>query len=166
MENLGLTEFKFIVGHDVKRLVSLHVDNLAFNYVTYVKLGQSLRFINAETIPNAVVEVSTHTIAFCLDHHNNVSSLLEFGVSYFIGLRLCAVRECAKIQTIIASMELSDAMFPIPKHLSISYLSKLTMICEEMIPLGRFAKLRALTEYICHNCILFLQAAYSSFSLI
>ena len=90
----------------------------------------------------------------------------EFGASYFNGLRLCAVRECAKIQTIIASMELSDAMFPILNHLSISYLSKLTMICEEMIPQGCFAKLRVLTEYICHNCILFLQAPYSSFSLI
>ena len=70
----------------------------------------------------------------------------EFGASYFNGLRLCAVRECAKIQTIIASMELSDAMFPILNHLSISYLSKLTMICEEMIAQGCFAKLRVLTR--------------------
>ncbi|KAK7852673.1 hypothetical protein CFP56_038325 [Quercus suber] len=122
MENWGLTEFKFIVGHDVKRLVSLHVDNQAFDYVTYVQLDQSLRFINGETIPNAVV-------------------LSEFGVSYFIGLRLCAVRECAKIQTIIASMELSDAVSPVSEHLIISYLSKLTMIYEEMIPQGCFAKL-------------------------
>lgn len=55
MENWGLTEIKFIVGHGVKRLVSLHVDNQAFDYVTYVQLDQSLRFINGETIPNAVV---------------------------------------------------------------------------------------------------------------
>ena len=55
MENWGLTEFKFIVGHDVKRLVSLNVDNLAFDYVTYVQLDQSLRFIDGETIPHAVV---------------------------------------------------------------------------------------------------------------
>ena len=57
MENWGLTEFKFIVGHDVKRLVSLNVDNLAFDYVTYVQLDQSLRFTNGETIPNAVVRL-------------------------------------------------------------------------------------------------------------
>lgn len=50
------------------------------------------------------------------------------------------MRECAKIQTIIASMELSDAVSPVSEHLIISYLSKLTMICEEMIPQGCFAK--------------------------
>ncbi|KAK7814658.1 disease resistance protein [Quercus suber] len=50
----GLTKFKFVVGHDVKRFVAQVVDNLEFDYVQW---GRCLRFINGEMIPDAVVEV-------------------------------------------------------------------------------------------------------------
>ncbi|KAF3956676.1 hypothetical protein CMV_018218 [Castanea mollissima] len=142
----GLTEFKFVVGHDVKRFVSKVVDNLAFDNVTW---DQCLRFVNGEVIPDAAVEVLTRTTAFYLDHHINVCSLSEFGVSNLDGLRLCVVRECPKIETIIASKELSEAVFPILEHLSINYLSNLSTILEGMIPLGSFAKLRILTVRTC-----------------
>ncbi|XP_030948995.1 disease resistance protein RPS2-like [Quercus lobata] len=52
----GLTEFKFVVGHDVKRFVSKVVDNLAFANVPW---DQCFRFVNGEVIPDAAVEVLT-----------------------------------------------------------------------------------------------------------
>uniref|UniRef100_A0A2N9FDV1 AAA+ ATPase domain-containing protein n=1 Tax=Fagus sylvatica TaxID=28930 RepID=A0A2N9FDV1_FAGSY len=142
----GLTKFKFVVGHDVKRFVSQVVDNLEFDFVQW---GQCLRFINGEIIPDAVVEVLTCATAFYLDHHINVCSLSEFGVSNFTGLRFCVIRECPKIQTVIASKELSEAVFPILEHLSINYLSNFYRISEGMIPQGSFAKLRILTIQTC-----------------
>ncbi|KAK7814655.1 hypothetical protein CFP56_002808 [Quercus suber] len=39
----GLTEFKFVVGHDVKRFVSKVSDNLAFDNVPW---DQCLRIVN------------------------------------------------------------------------------------------------------------------------
>ena len=142
----GLTKFKFVVGHDVKRFVSQVVDNLEFDFVQW---GQCLRFINGEIIPDAVVEVLTCATAFYLDHHINVCSLSEFGVGNFNGLRFCVIRECPKIQTVIASKELSEAVFPILEHLSINYLSNFNRISEGMIPQGSFAKLRMLTIQTC-----------------
>ncbi|KAK7814653.1 disease resistance protein, partial [Quercus suber] len=144
----GLTEFKFVVGHDVKRFASQNVDNLELDHVQW---GQCLRFVNGEIIPNAVVEVLTRTTAFCLDHHVNVLSLSEFGLGNFYALRLCVVRECPEIQEIIAGAELSGAVFPILEHLTINSLPDSRKICKEMIPQGSFAKLRVLTVYTCPN---------------
>ena len=142
----GLTKFKFVVGHDVKRFVAQVVDNLEFDCVQW---GQCLRFINGEMIPDAVLEVLTCTTAFYLDHHINVCSLSEFGVSNFNGLRFCVLRECPKIQAIIGNKELSEAVFPVLEHLSINYLSNFSKISEGMIPQGSFAKLRILTVHAC-----------------
>ena len=142
----GLTKFKFVVGHDVKRFVAQVVDNLEFDCVQW---GQCLRFINGEMIPDAVLEVLTCTTAFYLDHHINVCSLSEFGVSNFNGLRFCVLRECPKIQTIIGNKELSEAVFPVLEHLSINYVSNFSKISEGMIPQGSFAKLRILTVHAC-----------------
>ncbi|KAK4566446.1 hypothetical protein RGQ29_002623 [Quercus rubra] len=100
-------------------------------------------------IPDAVLEVLTCTTAFYLDHHINVCSLSEFGVSNFNGLRFCVLRECPKIQTIIGNKELSEAVFPVLEHLSINYLSNFSKISEGMIPQGSFAKLRILTVHAC-----------------
>ena len=74
------------------------------------------------------------------------------------------MRECAKIQTIIASMELSDAVSPVSEHLIISYLSKLTMICEEMIPQGCFAKLSIDTVYMPQMHFVFASSILQFFS--
>ena len=74
------------------------------------------------------------------------------------------MRECAKIQTIIASMELSDAVSPVSEHLIISYLSKLTMICEEMIPQGCFAKLSIDTVYMPQMHFIFASSILQFFS--
>ena len=142
----GLTKFKFVVGHDVKRFVAQVVDNMEFDHVQW---GRCLRFINGEMILDAVVEVLTRATAFYLDHHINVCSLSEFGVSNFNGLRFCVLRECPKIQAIIGNKELSEAVFPVLEHLSINYLSNFSKISEGMIPQGSFAKLRILTVHAC-----------------
>ena len=140
----GLTDFKFVVGPDVKRFVYQVGDNLEFEYVQW---GQCLRFVNGEMIPDAVLKVLTCSTAFYLDHHIKVCSLSEFGISNLNGLRLCIVRDCPNIETVIASKEL--VIFPILEHLSIYYLSNLGRLWEGMIPQGSFDKLRILTVHTC-----------------
>ncbi|GMY32309.1 probable galactinol--sucrose galactosyltransferase 2 [Fagus crenata] len=83
------------------------------------------------------------------DHHIEVCSLSDFGISNLNGLRLCVVRDCPKIEAVIASNELSEAVFPILEHLSIYYLSNLGRLWEGMIPQGSFNMLRILTVHTC-----------------
>ncbi|XP_030949000.1 disease resistance protein At4g27190-like [Quercus lobata] len=142
----GLTDFKFVIGPDVKRFIYQVGDNLEFEYVQW---GQCLRFVNGEKkkIQDAVLKVLTRSTAFYLDHHIKVCSLSEFGISNLNGLKLCMVRDCPNIETVIASEEL--VIFSILEHLSIYYLSKLGRLWEGMIPWGSFDKLRILTVHTC-----------------
>ncbi|XP_030948976.1 disease resistance protein At4g27190-like [Quercus lobata] len=140
----GLTDFKFVVGYDVKRFAYQVGDNLEIEYVQW---GQCLRFVNGEEIPDAVLEVLTCSTAFFLDHHIKVCSLSEFRISNLNGLRLCVVRDCPKIESVIAGKEL--VIFPILEQLSIYYLSNLGRLWEGMIPQGSFDRLRKLTVHTC-----------------
>ncbi|XP_030936495.1 disease resistance protein RPS2-like [Quercus lobata] len=142
----GLTDFKFVVGHDVKRFSYLVGDNLEFEYVQW---GLCMRFVNGEMIPDAVLKILTCSTAFYLDHHIKVCSLTEFGISNLNGLRLCVVRDCPKIETVIASKNPFEAVFPVLEHLSIYYLSNLGKIWEGTIPQGSFNNLRILTVHTC-----------------
>nr|POE97198.1 disease resistance protein [Quercus suber] len=142
----GLTDFKFVVGHDVKRFSYLIGDNLEFEYV---QCGQCMGFVNGEMIPDAVLKILTCSTAFYLDHHIKVCSLTEFGISNLNGLRLCIVRDCPKIETLIASKNPFEVVFPVLEHLSIYYLSNLGRIWEGTIPQGSFDNLRILTVHTC-----------------
>ncbi|KAK7824614.1 disease resistance protein rps2 [Quercus suber] len=142
----GLTDFKFLVGHDVERFSYLVGDNLEFEYVQW---GQCMRFVNGEMIPDSVLKILTCSTAFYLDHHIKVCSLTEFGISNLNGLRLCIVRDCPKIETVIASKNPFEVVFPVLEHLSIYYLSNLGRIWEGTIPQGSFDNLRILTVHTC-----------------
>ena len=142
----GLTDFKFVVGHDVKRFSYLVGDNLEFEYVQW---GQCMRFVNGEMIPDAVLKILTCSTAFYLDHHIKVCSLTEFGISNLNGLRFCVVRDCPKIETVIASKNPFEVVFPVLEHLSIYYLSNLGRIWEGTILQGSFDNLRILTVHTC-----------------
>lgn len=141
-----LTNFKFVVGYDVKRIVS-RVPN--YVVVDYNQHGQCLRFVNGEKVPDAVIEVLTRTVAFYLDHHLSIRSLSEFGVSNFNGLELCIVSECTQIQSIVDDTRLTEIVFPFLEHLSIHYLWNLQCIWKGTIPYGSFAKLRTLLVHSC-----------------
>ena len=59
-----LSKFKFIVGHDFKRIVPL-VSNEAELF--HNESLRCLRFVNGESIPPSLVEVLTRATSFYLD---------------------------------------------------------------------------------------------------
>ncbi|CAL9019865.1 unnamed protein product [Prunus brigantina] len=147
-KNQLLTMFKFVVGDDVKRIVS-RVPNFVVH--DYNQQGQCLRFVNGEKVPDVVVEVLARAVAFYLDHHLSIRSLSEFGVSNMSRLKLCILSECPQIHSIIDCTEPTNHAFPSLEYLSVHYLPNLENIWEGVrpLPFGSFTKLRILLVYAC-----------------
>ncbi|XP_021812035.1 disease resistance protein At4g27190-like [Prunus avium] len=141
-----LTKFKFVVGYDVKRIVSRVPSSVEFDYNQH---GRCLRFVNVKIVPHVVCEVLARTTAFYLDHHLSMLSLFEFGVGNINGLKLCIVSECPRIQSIIDGNKLAETVFPSLEYLSIQYLRDLERIWKGNIPYGSFSKLRILLVHSC-----------------
>ncbi|KAJ0028591.1 hypothetical protein Pint_36255 [Pistacia integerrima] len=144
-----LTEFKFVVGRDVKSISSQVPDYLEFDYN---QLGRCLRFVNGEKKPEEVLQILARSNAFYLDNHIDIESLSSFGVSHINGLKFCIISECPKIETVVRVDEVdedTDAIFPLLETLSIHHLWNLTGIWEGILPEGSFAWLRILSLYGC-----------------
>lgn len=141
-----LTEFKFVVGHDVKSVTSRVPNHLVFDYH---QQDRCLRFVNGEKIPDAVLTTLACSSALYLDHHLDIRSLTHFGVSNINGLKYCIISECPKIETVVDSEELNETVFPSLENLSIHHLWNLMCIWEGMLPKGSFAELRVLSVYAC-----------------
>ncbi|XVF29552.1 hypothetical protein REPUB_Repub15cG0131200 [Reevesia pubescens] len=143
----SLTEFKFVVGRDIKFNASRVPQYVELNYG--LLSGQCLRFVNSEKIPTAIVEVLARCIAFYLDHHLDVRSLSEFGIGNINKLKYCIISECPNLETIVDSKEGAEIVFPCLEHLSIHYSWSLTCIWEGVVPKGSFAALRTLSLHAC-----------------
>ncbi|XVF65772.1 hypothetical protein PTKIN_Ptkin09bG0277100 [Pterospermum kingtungense] len=143
----SLTEFKFVVGHDVKFSASRvpQYVQLKFSQIS----GQCLRFVNSGKIPDTIVKVLARCSAFHLDHHLDISRLSEFGIGNMNKLEYCIISECPDLETIADSEEVTEAVFPCLEHLSIHYSWSLTYVCEGVVPEGSFAALRILTLHAC-----------------
>ncbi|KAK0607330.1 hypothetical protein LWI29_013421 [Acer saccharum] len=141
-----LTEFKFVIGHDVKSITS-RVPN--FVECDYYRQGQCLRFVNGEKISDAVRKVLARSTAFYLDHHLTICSLSDFGVSNINGLKLCIISECPKMETVVDGKELTMTVFSSLENLRIYYLWNLTSIWEGSVPKGSFAGLKILSLCAC-----------------
>ncbi|KAJ0034111.1 hypothetical protein Pint_26069 [Pistacia integerrima] len=141
-----LSEFKFVVGPDVKSIISRVPHYIKFDYHQH---GQCLRFVNSEKIPEAVLEVLARSTAFYLDHHLGVRNLSEFGVSNINRLKFCIISECPNIETFLESNELTETVFPILENFSMHYMWNLTSLWEGIVPAGSFAELRILTVHAC-----------------
>ncbi|KDO64055.1 hypothetical protein CISIN_1g039808mg [Citrus sinensis] len=153
-----LTEFRIVVGHDIKNIVSRVPDAVAFDYN---KQGKCLRFINGENIPDAVLQILACCTAFYLDNHLHINSLSDFGVRSINGLKFCIISECPKIETVVDGKELTTVIFPSLENLSIHHLWNLTHICEGSVPNGSFARLRILSVHACPK----LKFVFSSFMI-
>ncbi|KAJ0091939.1 hypothetical protein Patl1_26713 [Pistacia atlantica] len=137
-----LSEFKFVVGPDVNDITSRVPNYIEFDYH---QQGQCLRFVNSETIPEAILKVWARSTVFYLDYHLGVRNLIEFGVSNINRLKFCTMSECPNIETILESNKLTEAVFPILENLSMHDMWNLTSLCEGIMPAGSFAGLRILT---------------------
>ncbi|TYG99133.1 hypothetical protein ES288_A10G171300v1 [Gossypium darwinii] len=142
-----LTEFKLIVGHDVKFNAPRVPPTVKLNYSSV--LGQCLRFVNSEEIPDAVLQVLARCTAFYLDHQLNITSLSEFGNGTINKLKYCIISECPWLGTVVESEEGTEAVFPCLEHLSIHYCWRLACIWEGVVPKGSFAALRSLSLCTC-----------------
>uniref|UniRef100_A0A2P2JHR7 Uncharacterized protein MANES_11G129900 n=2 Tax=Rhizophora mucronata TaxID=61149 RepID=A0A2P2JHR7_RHIMU len=151
----NLENFNFVVGHDVKRMISRVPHNMKHEYNQH---GRCVRFVNGGTTPETVIEVLSRTTSFYLDHHLKIRSLSEFGVRNISGLEICLVRECPEMERIIDGEELT---LPFLERLSIHYLEKLKCIWHGNLVVGSFACLKYLHVRTCHQLNFVLTSSMS-----
>ncbi|KAK6279533.1 hypothetical protein POUND7_019800 [Theobroma cacao] len=141
-----LTEYKIVVGSDIKRIVSRVPHYVEHDYGL---MSQCLRFVNGEKIPDAIVKVLACCSAFYLDHHLDISSISKFGIGNINKLKYCIVSECPAIKAILDGDKFTEVVFPYLERLSIHYLWNLEYIWEGVVPEGSFAMLRSLYVHAC-----------------
>ncbi|XVF29547.1 hypothetical protein REPUB_Repub15cG0130700 [Reevesia pubescens] len=143
----SLTEFKFVVGRDIKFNASRVPQYVELNYGLIS--GQCLRFVNSEKIPDAILEVLARCSAFYLDHHLEIRRLSDFRIGNINKLKYCIISECPNLETIVDNKEGTEVVFPCLEHLSVHYSWSLTCIWEGVVPKGSFAALRTLSFHAC-----------------
>ncbi|XP_039001908.1 disease resistance protein At4g27190-like [Hibiscus syriacus] len=141
-----LTKYNFVVGHDIKRIVSRVPQYVELDYD---RTSQCLRFVNSETIPDAIVKVLACCSAFYLDHHLDITSISQFGIGNMNKLKYCIVSECPAVKAIADDEEFTEVVFPCLEHLNLHYLWNLEYICKGIVPEGSFAMLRILYVHAC-----------------
>ncbi|KAL8479301.1 hypothetical protein ACS0TY_026240 [Phlomoides rotata] len=143
-----LRRFKFVVGHNVKRIISRVPDEVESKYEA---LDQCLRFINASDVPEVMKGVLRSVEAFYLDHHLKIKSLSEFGVSNFDELKFCVVRECPNFQVTMEGQTSDNVAgaFPNLEHFGLHYLWELERVWEDLVPPGSFKALKYLMVDTC-----------------
>ncbi|MBA0555331.1 hypothetical protein Golob_025516, partial [Gossypium lobatum] len=141
-----LTEYNFVVGHDIKRIVSRVPQYVELDYD---RTSQRLRFVNGEKIPDAIAKVLAYCSAFYLDHHLDVISISKFGIANMNKLKHCIVSECPTVKAVLEDKEFTEVVFPCLEHLNLHYLWNLECICNGLLPEGSFAMLRILYVHAC-----------------
>lgn len=142
-KNKTLRRFKFIVGQNIMRIISRVPDEVESMYDQH---DQCLKFVNGNhEVTEAMKSVLNHVTAFYLDHHLEIKSLSEFGISNLEGLRFCVVRECPNMQNIIGEFR----SFPNLEYLGLHYLWKLERVWEDRVALGSFKELKYLMVGTC-----------------
>ncbi|KAH1095984.1 hypothetical protein J1N35_012905 [Gossypium stocksii] len=141
-----LTEYNFVVGHDIKRIVSRVPQYVELDYD---RTSQRLRFVNGEKIPDAIIKVLAYCSAFYLDHHLDVISISKFGIANMNKLKHCIVSECPTVKAVLDDKEFTEVVFPCLEHLNLHYLWNLEYICNDLLPEGSFTMLRILYVHAC-----------------
>lgn len=142
-----LRRFNFIVGEDIKRIISRVPSGVQSKYNQYEKC---LRFVNGSEVVEVMKTTLRHATAFYLDHHLEATSISDFGISNLKELRFCVVRECPKLESVITrDQETSESALPNLEYLGLHYLWEVKKIWEDPVPLGSF---KVLTYLMVANC--------------
>lgn len=144
-KNRKLRKFRFVVGRNVKRIASRVPNEIES---LFDKHGQCLKFVNGDKVPRVIRTVLQRVEAFYLDHHIKIRSLSKFGLSNFLSLKFCLVRECPKIQAILDEYSIRGA-FPCLEYLGVYYLWELEHICKTPRFSRSFQSLMYLTVSTC-----------------
>ncbi|CAL5348071.1 unnamed protein product [Camellia sinensis] len=141
-----LGKFNFVIGKDIKRIVSRVPDDVESDYG---KHDQCLRFVNGNGLLRKVAGVLERVAAFYLDHHCVIERLSDFGITNFKELKFCVVRECPNIVEIIDGKERADSVLPCLQRLSMHYLCRLENIWKGPVPHGSLDRLKFLSVHTC-----------------
>ncbi|KAL8482810.1 hypothetical protein ACS0TY_025732 [Phlomoides rotata] len=137
MNQHKLSKFNFIVGHNVKRIVSRVPDEVES---LFDQQDKCLRLVNGDKVTQLIKTALIQVTAFYLDHHTEIQSLSKFGISNFKALKFCVVRECPKIQAIMDE-KTDEGAFPCLEHLGVYYLWELKHIWKPPSPPGRLKRI-------------------------
>lgn len=141
-----LRRFNFIVGRNIKRIISRVPDEVESKFEQH---DRCLRFINGDEVPEAMESILKLVTAFYLDHHLRIQSLSEFNISNFKELKFCVLRECPEIQNMIIGERQTEIAFPKLECLELHYLWKLEQIWPDSIPTGSFKALKDMRVSTC-----------------
>ncbi|KAB2092178.1 hypothetical protein ES319_A02G011500v1 [Gossypium barbadense] len=159
---LFLQKYNFVVGRDIKRIVSRVPQYVELDYD---QTSQRLRFVNGEKIPDAIVKVLAYCSAFYLDHHLDVISISKFGIANMNKLKHCIVSECPTVKAVLDDKEFTEVVFPCLEHLDLHYLWNLEYICNDLLPEGSFTMLRILYVHACPKLKYVLKSSMLRFFL-
>ncbi|KNA21085.1 hypothetical protein SOVF_046520 isoform A, partial [Spinacia oleracea] len=141
-----LTRFDFVVGHDVKRVVSRVSDDLEHEYH---QQDRCLRFVDGDDMPDAVRKVLSQATAFYVDHHLTAQSLTQFGRATINDLKFCVVRDCPKLKAIVNTTKLTGNCFPFLELLSIHNSWNLSWIWMGPVRAGSLSMLKRISIHSC-----------------
>ncbi|GAB2261518.1 hypothetical protein Droror1_Dr00002515 [Drosera rotundifolia] len=144
-----LRKYNFVVGRDVKRIVSQVSSDVE---LMYSQQDRCLRFVNGEEeprIPDAILEVVKQATAFYMDHCVGICFLSEFGISNLRELKLCIVRDCPNFESLVNDDEFQGSILPDLETLSLNYLWNLKKIWIGRVPTGSLSQLRHLSVRAC-----------------
>ncbi|GAB2294162.1 hypothetical protein Dimus_028382 [Dionaea muscipula] len=146
-----LRRYNFVVGRDAKRIVS----QVSYDVeLIYSQQDRCLRFVNGEgecPVPDAILQVLSRATSFYLDHHLGIRSLSDFGISNIQALKICIVRDCPKLESLVNEGEFEEGsiLLPVLETLSLSHLWSFSSIWTGHIPTGSLSHLRHLSLRAC-----------------
>ncbi|XP_059448841.1 uncharacterized protein LOC132180018 isoform X2 [Corylus avellana] len=94
----SLSNFRFTVGHHVKRTMSRLPSDVEFELERWERC---LKYINGVAVPREIKKVLQYSTAFFLERHATVKKLSDFGIETMKQLKYCVVGECNEVEVII-----------------------------------------------------------------
>ncbi|XP_059445390.1 uncharacterized protein LOC132177168 [Corylus avellana] len=98
----SLSNFRFTVGHHVKRIMSRLPRDVEFELERWERC---LNYINGVAVPSEIHKVLQYSTAFFLERHAIVKKLSNFGIGNMRQLKCCVVGECNEVEVIIDEPE-------------------------------------------------------------
>ncbi|XP_075652497.1 uncharacterized protein LOC142622828 [Castanea sativa] len=157
-----LPNFRFTVGHHVKRIMSRVPPDAEFELERWERC---LKYINGVGVHRDIKKLLQHVTAFFLDRHATIKKLSDFGTRNMKQLKCCVVGECNELQVIIDAADAygEDGLSEIVsesydaerivlgslEHLYIYYMKSLRSIWEGPVQQSSLFLLKSLTLSTC-----------------